>query len=153
MRGFKRLFCAVVALAALAGVAQAQRYVNVDAKGVALEGYDPVAYFTDKQPVKGKPEFSAEHNGAEYYFASAEHRSMFESDPEKYEPQFGGFCAYAVSKGYVAPVDPAAFQFHDGRLLLQNSSYAMKLFNQDEEGNYQSAVANWPKIEAAKGKQ
>ncbi len=152
MKSFKRLLPTVAALALLAGAAHAQHYVNVDKQGLALEGYDPVAYFTDHKPVQGKKEFSAEHDGATYYFASAEHQSMFEAEPGKYAPQFGGFCAYAVSKGYVAPVNPSAFQIHDGHLLLQNSSYAMELFNQDEEGNYKAAVANWPKIAAKKAR-
>jgi len=152
MRVLRRLFPAIIALAALAGTVQAQHYVNVDGKGVALKGYDPVAYFTDNRPVKGKPAFAASHNGATYHFSSAEHQAMFEADPEKYAPQFGGFCAFAVSKGSVAPIDPAAFQIYDGHLLLQNSSYVLKLFNKDKEGNYKAAVANWPKIEASKGR-
>ncbi len=151
MNALKRLLSTVAACVLLAGAAQAQHYVNVDEKGLALEGYDPVAYFTDNKPVKGKAEYSAEHQGAKYFFSSAEHKSMFEAEPDKYAPQFGGFCAYAVSKGYVAPINPVAFQIHDGHLLLQNSAYAMELFNKDEDGNYKAAVANWPKIESKKG--
>lgn len=143
-----KVFSAAAVAAAIMALAHAQSGVNVDGTGLALQGYDPVAYFTQNRPVKGKPEHSAEHEGARYQFFSRENLEKFQADPEKYAPQFGGYCAYAVSKGYVAPIDVNAFQIHSGRLLLQNSDYAKRLFNQDEEGNYRAAVANWPKVRA-----
>ena len=80
-----------------AAVAIASEALNVDKNGLALQGYDPVAYITDNHPVKGDPNLTASYNGATYQFASAEHQKAFKDNPTKYEPQFGGFCGYAAS--------------------------------------------------------
>jgi YHS domain-containing protein len=96
------LFAAFLVLIAFASVAQngkAPVYNNVDASGVILDGYDAVGFFTDNKPVKGDQQFSATYEGATYYFASASNRDLFNANPEKYKPQFGGWCAYAVSLG------------------------------------------------------
>src|ERR1051325_5045017 len=95
---------------ALPASAQTKTLLNLDKSGVAIQGYDPVAFFTDGKPVKGKLEFVAKHGGAVYQFASKEHRDLFTKEPAKYEPQFGGYCAYGVSKNKLAPVDVEAFQ-------------------------------------------
>jgi YHS domain-containing protein len=118
--------------------------VNVDEHGVALEGHDPVAYFTEHRPVLGKPELEATYDGATYRFASMEDREAFERAPETYVPSFGGFCAYAASIDKLAPVDVNVFQIADGRLLLQHSSDAYRLFNEDAAGNLTRADQNWP---------
>jgi len=107
---------------ALPAFAQTKTLLNLDKTGVAIQGYDPVAFFTDNRPVKGKPEFPARHNGALYDFTSKEHRELFKSDPAKYEPQFGGYCAYGVSKGKLVEIDVDAFQILNGRLLRQRQS-------------------------------
>ena len=126
--------------------------LNLDGKGVALKGYDPVAYFTDAKAVKGDEQFHSAYKGATYDFASAEHKAAFDKDPAKYEPQFGGFCAYGVAKGSTAPIDPEAFQIVDGRLLLQYNASIRDKFNQDRSGNLQKADANWPGLVEKKGK-
>src|SRR3989449_1501138 len=96
----KRLSLLLVTIGlALPAVAQTKTLLNLDKTGVAIQGYDPVAFFTDSKPVRGKPEFPARHNGALYYFASKDHRELFKGNPAKYEPMFGGHCAYGVSKG------------------------------------------------------
>lgn len=118
--------------------------VNADAAGVALEGHDPVAYFTDGRPVKGAPEFAAVYNGATYHFASMEHRVAFENNPAKYAPAFGGYCGYAASINKVSPVDPSIFQIIDGRLVLQHTPEAYRLFNQDAPASLARADTNWP---------
>src|SRR5256885_4932683 len=97
---------------ALPAFAQTKTLLNLDKTGVAIQGYDPVAFFTDNRPVKGKPEFPARHNGALYYFASKEHRELFEGDPAKYEPVFGGYCAYGVSRGKLVEIDVNAGPLH-----------------------------------------
>ncbi len=84
----------------------------------ALRGYDPVAYFTDGQAVEGQPAISYVWNDATWHFASPEHRSMFQQNPEKYAPAYGGYCAYGWSQGYPAPVDPAAWSIVDSTLYL-----------------------------------
>ena len=122
--------------------------VNVNTNGVIIEGYDPVAYFTDNQPVKGNAQFNARYEGATYWFASAAHESLFKTDPAKYAPQYGAFCGYAVSIGKLRPVDPTIFQIENGRLILQHTKEAYDLFNKDLSGNTVKADHNWPGIVA-----
>lgn len=119
---------------------------NLDRKGVALQGYDPVAFFTAAQPVKGNSAIASTVQGATYYFASAEHKAAFDQAPAKYEPQFGGYCAYGVSRGKLVAVDVNAFQVVDGRLLLQYSRGVREKFNQDVPGNLKRADEQWPII-------
>ncbi|PYJ91347.1 MAG: hypothetical protein DME62_15610 [Verrucomicrobia bacterium] len=102
MKTFLLYLAALVAFAVLAPAAEV---VNIDKNGLALQGYDPVGYFTDVKPVKGSPEFTATYKGATYQYASAEHRDMFKTAPAKYEPQFGGFCGYAASINKLAPIE------------------------------------------------
>jgi YHS domain-containing protein len=137
---------------ALSAFAQTKTLLNLDKTGVAIQGYDPVAFITDNKPVKGKPEFPARHNGALYYFASKEHRDRFKADPARYEPAFGGYCAYGVSKGKLVEIDVDAFQIVDGRLLLQYSKGVRDDFNKDTKGNLAKAEANWPGLVEKKGK-
>lgn len=124
--------------------------VNVNKAGVIVDGYDVVAYFTDGKPVQGNAEHTSTHDGAVYWFASAEHKAQFDGAPEKYAPAFGGFCAYAVSRKALRPVDPAIFHFVDGRLFLQHTKKAYDLFERDEAGNTVRADRNWPKLETKK---
>jgi YHS domain-containing protein len=137
---------------ALPAVAQTKTLLNLDKSGVAIGGYDPVAFFTEHKPVKGNPEFPARRNGAIYYFASKEHRELFKKDPKKYEPEFGGYCAYGVSKGKLVEIDVEAFQIVDGRLLLQYSKGVRDDFNKDAKANLEKADANWPGLLEKKGK-
>jgi YHS domain-containing protein len=127
--------------------------VNVDKDGVILDGYDPVAFFTDNKPVKGSNALQSKYDGAIYYFASAEHKALFEKEPAKYEPQFGAFCAYAVSVGRTAPIDVATFSIVNGRLVVQHNARAVGLWNQDVQGNLKNADKYWPAVVANGGKQ
>lgn len=120
--------------------------VNLDDKGVIIEGYDPVAYFTDNKPVKGNPQYKETYESATYWFASAEHQALFKQDPKKYAPQYGAFCGYAVSIGKLRPVDPTIYQIENGRLILQHTQEAYRLFNKDLTGNTAKADKNWPGI-------
>jgi len=126
--------------------------VNVDSSGVAIHGYDPVAFFTDHQPVKGSSKFPQKQGDALYYFASREHWDMFKADPAKYEPEFGGYCAYGVSRNKLVEIDVDAFQIVDGRLLLQYSRSVRDDFNKDPMANLAKAKANWTGLVAKKGK-
>jgi YHS domain-containing protein len=132
--------------------AQTKTLLNLDKSGLAVQGYDPVAFFTDGKPVKGTPQFTSNLKGATYHFASAEHKATFEKDPAKYEPQFGGYCAYGVSKGKTVPIEVDAFQIVDGRLLLQYDKGIRDKFNKGTAGNLKLADSNWPGLVAAKGK-
>jgi YHS domain-containing protein len=149
----KKLFLALlVATVALPLAAQTKTLLNVDKNSLAIQGYDPVAFFTEGKPVKGKPEFAARHDGALYYFATKEHRDVFKADPAKYEPAFGGYCAYGVSRNKLIEIEVDAFQIVDGRLLLQYSKGVRGDFNKDTKGNLSKADANWPVLVEKKGK-
>jgi YHS domain-containing protein len=126
--------------------------VNVDEKKdrLILGGYDPVAYFKANKPVKGLAKFSARVDGATYWFSSEENQNAFKDNPEKYMPQYGGFCAYALSRNLLRPIDPTIFQIVDGRLMLQHSKQADKLFKEDVTGNVKLADANWPALVKAR---
>lgn len=137
-------------LGALAALAHAGEVVNIDKNGLALQGYDPVAYFTNGKPVKGSPEFTANYKGATYQFASAEHRERFNQTPAKYEPQFGGFCGYAASINKLAPIEVDKFQVLHDRLILQHNKKAWDLWQKDVEGNLKKADANWPTLSQQK---
>lgn len=126
--------------------AQTKPLLNLDKSGAAIQGYDPVAFFTDNKPVKGKPEFVTKRDGAVYYFASKEHRDLFVKDPAKYEPEFGGYCAYGVSRNKLVEVDVEAFQIVNGHLLLQYSKSVRDNFNKDTSGNLSKAHENWPTL-------
>jgi len=139
-------------LTALPVLAQTKSLLNLDKTGVAIQGYDPVAFFTHHKPVKGDPKFPARHNGANYFFASKEHRDLYKADPAKYEPAFGGYCAYGVSRGKLVEIDVDAFQIVDGKLLLQYSKGVRDDFNKDTKGNLTKAGANWPTLVEKKGK-
>jgi YHS domain-containing protein len=125
---------------------------NLDKNGAAIQGYDPVAFFTQNKPVKGDAKFHSTYRGATYYFASAEDQAAFAAAPAKYEPQFGGFCAYGVSRGKTVPIKVEAFQIVNGRLLLQYDLDIRNKFNQDQAGNLAKADQNWPGIVDEKGR-
>ncbi len=112
----------------------------------AIRGYDPVAYFTENQPVKGSKEFTLEHNGATWMFVSQSNLELFESNPEKYSPQFGGYCAYAVSKNTTASIKPQYFTVHDGKLYLNYSKSVQKRWLKDKDNLIEDADENWPKV-------
>ena len=143
-----------LAFALLAGitVSYSKSLENIDSHGVGIQGYDPVAYFTDAKPLKGTSQFQSKYEGVIYYFASADHQALFDASPAKYVPQFGGFCAYGVSKGSAVEIDPTAFQIVDGRLLLQYSHGILEKFNKDTVGNLKKADANWGALVEKKGK-
>ena len=141
----KLILSLVVATLALPLFAQtpAKTLLNLDQSGVAIQGYDPVAFFTDHKPVKGDAKFLVKHDGAVYFFASKEHKDLFKADPAKYTPEFGGYCAYGVSRNKLVEIDVDAFQIVDGKLLLQYSKGVRDDFNKDTSGNLAKADANW----------
>lgn len=142
----KKLFPVIVTFLAAIRIAAAAEALNVDEHGLALQGYDPVGYFTDNKPVKGDSRFTASYKGGTYQFASAAHKKTFENNPAKYAPQFGGFCGYAASINKLAPIEVEYFQVLHGRLILQHNEKAWKLWHEDVEGNLKKADANWPRL-------
>ncbi len=151
---FKTQFALVVALA-LASCDAAPKgktfLVNIDDKGVIMDGYDPVAYFTDSKPVKGDAAYKFDWHDATFQFASAEHKKLFEGNPEKYAPQYGGYCGYAVSQGHLAPIHVEFWEIRDGRLILQNNQRALDGWHNDPM-SLQKADKYWPELLARSGK-
>jgi uncharacterized protein GlcG (DUF336 family)/YHS domain-containing protein len=129
----------------------AKLLVLLDKDGVAISGYDPVAYFSDAKPVKGDPRFQTLHQGAIYLFASADHKARFDAAPDRYAPQYGGYCGYAASIDRLSPISPEFWQIVDGRLILQHNQKAFDLFNADVASNVAKADANWPGLVAKNG--
>jgi YHS domain-containing protein len=113
---------------------------------LAVSGYDPVAYFKEGKPVEGRSEHELEWNGATWRFSSAENLAAFEADPEAFAPQYGGYCAWAVSQGYTASTDPTAWRIVDGKLYLNYSRGVQRRWETDVPGNIAKADANWPKV-------
>ncbi len=154
--------CAIVAMVAVSAWAdqptdesmrQSRAYLNsynLPSSGVALEGYCPVAYFAVNKPVMGKPEYASTHKGVTYYLVSVDAKKMFEENPEKYIPAFGGWCAFGMSVKDKFPVDPRKFKIVDGRLMvfLNNQNIdAMQLWNDgDEKKLVAKANAHWKKV-------
>ena len=137
-------FLVVTAVQAAAPTLPEKALVNVNKDGVAIEGYDPVAYFTAGKPVKGMPRLRASHRNAVYLFSSEENRARFEAMPEKYLPAYGGYCGYAASINRLSPISPDWWQIEDGRLILQHNRKAFDLFNQGLNENLTKADQNWP---------
>ena len=133
-------------LVAKNGVYGGKTLVFLNKRGVALEGYDPVSYFTDGKPVKGDPKIEATFNGALYHFVSQAHRETFEKDPTKYAPAYGGYCGYAASIGKVRPANPLLWSIVDGQLVVQHTTGAVELWEKDVAGNKSKADKNWPKL-------
>ena len=116
---------------------------------IALKGYDPVAYFTEGRPEKGLPEFSAEFDDAIYWFKSPEHRAMFLGDPDRYAPQYAGYCAITVARGARLEADPEAWTISDGRLYVFGAPRGVAMFQQQMAGFVEQANANWPALHRA----
>lgn len=114
--------------------------------GIAIDGTDAVAYFKQGKPVAGLPEFSHTWNGTKWLFSSEENRAAFAADPIAFAPQYGGYCAYAVSKGYTASTVPEAWKIVDGKLYLNYSKTVQFLWERNQSQRIIDANANWPGV-------
>lgn len=114
--------------------------------GLAIRGADPVAYFTESQPVKGNTEFEHEWNGATWRFSSQENLDLFAANPEQYAPQYGGYCAKAVSEGNLASIDPESWKIVDEKLYLNYSPEVQRQWTQDIPGNIALGDGNWTEV-------
>jgi YHS domain-containing protein len=112
----------------------------------AVSGYDPVAYFRAGKPVEGKTAFEYRHKDVTWRFSSAENLAAFKADPDRYAPQYGGYCAWAVSQGYTAKGDPKAWRIVDGKLYLNYNLDIQKKWEKDIPGLIAKGNANWPKV-------
>jgi YHS domain-containing protein len=122
---------------------QSEIYANTS-NGLAIGGYDPVAYFIDAAPLEGKAEFQVEWKGAPWRFASAENLALFEADPEAYAPQYGGWCAFAMAQGAFATTVPEAWSINDGKLHLNFSTGVRQDWLNHIDELLPRAEANWP---------
>src|SRR6266436_6113132 len=153
----KQTFLTLVAAFSLAGAAIPDEMpdhkvlVLKNKDGAALLGYDAVAYFTDNKAVKGNPKFQSEFEDAKYYFASTEHKTLFDANPAKYAPAYGGYCGYAASIDRLSPISPEWFQIIDGKLILQHNKKAYDKFNATLMENVVKADENWPGLVARNG--
>ena len=114
--------------------------------GLAIKGYDPVSYFTTGKPTLGLAQFSTAYKGVTYRFASAENRDRFVASPEKFVPQYGGYCAYAISLNRIADIDPDEWSIVNNKLYLNNGFLAQTLWSLDKAGNIARGDQNWPLV-------
>ena len=148
----KRIITTVASLALAATLTLAKDLINADAASrTGLQGYDPVAFFTDAKPAKGNPAITAESDGVTYFFASEKHRAAFMKSPQQYLPAYGGYCAYGVSVNRLFPVEIDTWEIVDGRLILQYDQATKRKFAKDKTANLKKADGNWPGLVEAKG--
>jgi YHS domain-containing protein len=139
----------VVAASFGSGAVLAQRSVPSTGARVALKGYDPISYFTDGKPEKGSSEFTYAFDDTTYWFKSAEHRDKFAADPERYAPQFDGFCALQLSRGLKVEADPEAWAITNGKLYVFSAKRGVPLFEEQPVAIAAKARENWPKVRGA----
>ncbi|TAG48830.1 MAG: tat pathway signal sequence domain protein [Betaproteobacteria bacterium] len=139
----KNGLAALIAITATVAFAQSQ---NIDSKGVAIKGFDPVSYFVDAKPSQGMEKFMAKHEGATYLFSSEKNRDLFIAQPAKYTPQYGGFCAFGAAKGGKFEIDPIAYTVVDNKLYLNKNKNVQKLWTADVPGFISQADRNWPQL-------
>jgi YHS domain-containing protein len=137
----------LVALSLSSAAALAGDFFETD--GVALHGYDPVAYFVAAEPQKGQSQYSYEYKGSKFYFANEANKRAFMKSPEKYAPQFGGYCAYGTAQGYKVTTEPDAFAVVKDKLYLNYNKKVQEIWQQDVPGNIERAEKNWPEVSKA----
>jgi len=142
MRRLLACLSLVLLLSPLVGAADAV----FQSGGVAIKGYDPVAYFTLAVPTQGSEKFSHEWNGASWQFSTQENRDLFAESPEQYAPAYGGWCAYAMAQGSLASIDPEAFTLHEGRLFLNYSKRIEKKWRAKRDGYIEAADKKYPEL-------
>jgi YHS domain-containing protein len=139
-------FAALTLVIAAPALAIEAKAVN-NVEGVALKGFDPVAYFTDGKPVKGNPDITSTHDGVHYEFASKEHKALFDQEPAKYVPIYNGFCAFGVTEGLKIDVDPHAYAINDGKLAVFFNDGARDAYEKDLANKSKEAAAKWPEVQ------
>jgi hypothetical protein len=115
-------------------------------EGIAISGYDPVAYFTQSKAVKGDGAFVVDWKNVKWLFANSENAELFKTMPEKYEPQYGGYCAFGCSRGYKAKTNPDVWTIDNGKLYLNYDTGVRDIWNKDRQVYILKANANWPKV-------
>jgi hypothetical protein len=139
-----RLLSRTLALFVIGAAAHAGEFFETD--GVAIGGYDPVAYMREQSAVLGAKEFAFTHKGSVFHFKSAEHRDAFAAAPEKFEPQYGGYCAWGVTRGYKAVTSPENFSVVDGKLYLNFNGEVKSMWSKDIQGHIAKANGQWATV-------
>jgi YHS domain-containing protein len=139
-----------VAAASIGGAARAQSAGSASGMRVALKGYDPVSYFTDGKPEKGASEFSFAFDDTTYWFKSAEHKAKFAAEPERYAPQFDGYCAMQLSRGIKSEADPEVWTITNGKLYVFSKKPAIPKFQEAPAAIAEKAKENWRQLRASK---
>ena len=142
----KSILILFVALLSATTFAQTAKHINLK-NNIAIQGYDPVAFFESNKAIEGKKEISSKYNGAIYYFSSETNKALFLKKPEYYLPQFGGFCAYGMSEGYEAPIQPEAFTIVDNKLFLNYNLKVKEMWSKEQTARIEKATVNWEKIQ------
>lgn len=137
---------ATATLIAFASISSAGVETSTDVNDVILAGHDAVAYFTESKPVVGSERFTAQHEGAVYRFASAANRDEFRSNPQKYAPAYGGYCAFGTSLGKKFAIDGKAFKVVEGRLYVNKNLAVLDTWKKNIPGNIVKAEGQWPQI-------
>lgn len=137
---------ATPALVLSARIASAREPLSYNTNGIAINGYDPVAYFTERKPVRGSSAHATDYKEAVWHFSTAENLATFLSDPNAYEAQYGGYCAWAAAEDYIAKTDPDAWSVHNGKLYLNFNKRIRRRWLRDADGNIARGDANWPAI-------
>jgi YHS domain-containing protein len=139
-----RCVCAIALILLGGQAALAGEFFEAD--GLALRGYDPVAYIESNAPTPGKPEHSVEYRGSKFLFASPGNREKFAANPQRYSPQYGGYCALGTANGYKVSTQPDAFKVVDGKLYFNYDRKVLELWSKDIPGYIAKANANWPDV-------
>lgn len=142
----KKLFALLIMLVSFPSFAADEIYTGTFSNK-AVSGYDTVAYFTEGQPVKGDSQWQVEYKGADWYFSSKENLGKFKANPENYAPQYGGYCAWAISaKNDFASAEPDLWAIVDGKLYLNYDAGVKKRWDEDRAGHISTADQNWPNL-------
>jgi YHS domain-containing protein len=145
-KSFKKLQTLALSTVLFIGLATMASAEGWNGKKAVIDGYDPVAYFTQSEAIRGDKQFSHRFDGGTFHFSSAENRDLFAANPNKYAPQFGGFCAYAAAKGSKAPIDPTAWTVHNDKLYLNYSKSIQKKWSKHRDDYIAKAEKNWPNL-------
>jgi len=146
----KKIFSLAIIVVAIHSHVHAQKAEVYSPGGKAIKGYDPVAFFTDSKPVMGADSLSYSWKGANWLFANRQNLQLFKANPEKYAPQYGGYCAYGASQGHKAPSEVDTWTILNGKLYFNYNQKVKEIWTKDEPGNIQKADKQWPEI---KGKE
>jgi hypothetical protein len=142
----RRAFVSTALVLAVCGSARAQQHATASGPRVGLKGYDPVSYFTDGKPEPGSKDFTFAFDDTTYWFKSADHKAKFAADPERYAPQFDGYCAMMLSRGHKVEADPEAWAITNGKLYVFAGKPAVQKFAAESVALAEKAKGSWPQV-------